>query len=111
MIALVGLAFLDLLLHLSELRVELPNDVLLLLFLELIHTHRDVIYFPNDLFLHLLVDVGVLQVSVLFKAKANSQLVLKLINGLAIFKLTLAVTLLATTQVLLDLLVFIHLGI
>lgn len=85
MIALVGLALLDLLLHLCELRVELPNDIFLLLFLELVHAHSDVINLPNNLLLHLLVDVRVFQVRVLLKAKPNSQLVLKLIYGLAVF--------------------------
>lgn len=108
-IALAGLALLHLLLHLGELRVELPNDVLLLLLLQLVHAVGDVVNLLENLLLKFLVDVRVLNARILLETKTNAQLVLQLVYGLSVLQFALAVTFFSSAEVLLDFLVLIHL--
>jgi hypothetical protein len=110
-VALGGFAFLHLLLHLGELGVELSNNVLLLLLLEFFDSESDVVNLFEDALLQFLVDVAVLYLRVLLESQPDAQLVLQLINVLPVLQLSLAVPLPPSTQVLLNLLVFIHLSV
>ena len=94
-----------------HLTVELADDILLLLILQLLHPVIYRVDLMLDLFMQLLIDSLVFLISVLLVSESDTMFPLQLIDLLAVLLLALVVPLLTPSQVLLDLLVFIDLGV
>lgn len=110
LVTFLGLALLDLLLHLGELGVELADDVLLLLFLQLLGLRLDAVDVVVQLPLQSGNDLLVFLVGVRLVAVAHTQLSLQVFYVLPVLKLAFHVTILSAGEIFLDFAVFLRLG-
>jgi len=111
LVSLLVLSLFDLLLHFGELTVELPDDVLLLLFLQFLGLRLDPINVLMKLVLQGVYDLLIRHISIVFVAESDSELPLEVVDVLPILLLPLHISLLPPQQVFMKLSVFFDLGV